>query len=126
MLALDAILSIAQVHIIFHCGVAALIVNMTLLSQVQTWHYQGPIGSLATKYDLLQVARGIMTKHKMICTPDHIKSHQESDADYITLLWKAKLNCDCDYLAGSTWQSSECCPMHKAPYLLPPGHIASI
>ena len=126
MLALNAILSIAQVHIIFHCGLAALIDNMTLITQIQTWHYQGPIGSLATKNDLLQVARGIIAKHKMIVTPDHIKSHQESDADYSTLLWKAKLNCDCDYLAGSTWQYSECRPMHKVPYLLPPGRIASI
>ena len=62
----------------------------------------------------------------MIVTPDHIKSHQDSDTDYSTHSWKAKLNCDCDHLTGSAWQSSECCPRHKAPYLIPPGHIASL
>ena len=62
----------------------------------------------------------------MIVTPDHIKSHQDSDTDYSTHSWKAKLNCDCSHLACSTWQCPECCPMHTVPYLLPPDNIASI
>ena len=125
MLALDAILSTALVNITPHCGVATLIDNMTLISQIQTWHYQEPMGSLAPEYDILQVAWGIMAKHRMIVTPDHIRSRQGSDAHYSKLLWKAKLNCDCDHLSGSTWQSPECRPMHAAPYLIPPVPIAS-
>ena len=73
MLALNAILSTALVHITPHCGVAALIDNMTLINQIQTWHYQGPMGSLALEYDILQIARGIIDKHKMIVTPEHKK-----------------------------------------------------
>ena len=84
------------------------------------------MGSLATEYDLLQVARGIKAKHKLIVTPDHIKSHQDSDADYSKVSWKAKLNCDCDHLAGSSQQYPKCRPMHTAPYDLPPGHIACL
>ena len=101
MLALNAILSTALDTITPHCGVSALIDNMTLINQIQTWHYQGPMGSLAPMYDILQIARGIIAKHKMIVTPEHIEGHQDSGADYSTLSWKAKLNCDCDYLAGS-------------------------
>ena len=86
MLALDAILSTARVTITPHCGVVALIDNMTLINQIQTWHYQGPMGSLAPEYDILQIARGIIAKNKMIVTPEHIKGHQSSDADYSTLL----------------------------------------
>ena len=47
MLALNAIMSTALVNITPHCGVAALIDTMTLINQIQTWHYQGPMGSLA-------------------------------------------------------------------------------
>ena len=89
MLALDAILSTALVYITPHCGVAALIDNMALITQIQIWHYQGPMGSLAPEYDILQIARGIIAKHKMNVTPEHLKSHQDSDADYSTLSWKA-------------------------------------
>ena len=115
MLALDAILSTALVTITPHCGVVALIDNMTLINQIQSWHYQGPMGSLAPEYDTLHIARGIIDKHKMIVTQEHIKSHQDSDADYSKLLWKAKLIFDCDHLAGSTRQCLECCPMHTVP-----------
>ena len=64
MLALDAILSTALLHITPHCGVGVLIDNMTLISQIQTWHYQLPMGPLAPEYDILQIASGIKDKHK--------------------------------------------------------------
>ena len=86
MLALNAIMSTALVNITPHCGIAALIDNMTPINQIQTWHYHGPMGSLAPEYDILQIAKGIIAKHKMIVTPEHIKSHQDSDADYSTLM----------------------------------------
>ena len=62
----------------------------------------------------------------MIITPDHTKSHWDSDADYSKLLWRAKLICDCDHLLSSTRQCPECYPIHTAPYDLPPCHIASL
>ena len=53
ILALDAMLSTSLVHITPHCGVASLIDNMALISQTQTWYYQGAMSSLATEYDIL-------------------------------------------------------------------------
>ena len=75
-MALEAILSTVLVHITPpHCGVRVLIDNMTLISQIQSWHYQGPLGSLVPEYDILQIARGIIDKHKMIVTAEHVNSH---------------------------------------------------
>ena len=40
MLALDALLSIADEPISAHCCVGALIDNMALINRIQTWHHQ--------------------------------------------------------------------------------------
>ena len=100
MLALDADISTAGELISVHCCVGALIDNMALISRIQTWHHQGSGGTLHPEYDLLQVTKGIMAKHKLVVKPEHIKSHQDNKTEYDNLPWKAQLNCDCDQLAG--------------------------
>ena len=102
MLALNAVLSTACEPISAQSCVGALIDNMALISRIQTWHHQASGGTLAPEYDLLQVAKGIMAKHKLVVEPEHIKSHQDNETEHDNLLWKAQLNCDCDQLAGST------------------------
>jgi hypothetical protein len=102
MLALDALLSTAGESISAYCCVGTLIDNMALISCIQTWHHQGSGDTLAPEYNLLQVAKGIMAKHKLVVKPEHIKSHQDNNAEYDNLPWKAQLNCDCNQLAGST------------------------
>ena len=97
-LALNAVISTAGELISAHCCVGALIDNMALISRIQTWHHQGSGGTLRPEYDLLQVAKGIMAKHKLVVKPEHIKSHQDNDTEYDKLPWKAQLNCDCDLL----------------------------
>ena len=79
MLALDAVLSTAGEPISTQCCIGALIDNMALISCIQTWHHQGSGGTLALEYDLLQVAKGIMAKHKLVVEPEHVKSHQDRD-----------------------------------------------
>ena len=79
MLALDAILSTACDPISAHCCVGVLIDNKAIISRIQTWHHQGSGGTLAQEYDLLQVAKGIMAKHKLVVKQEHIKSHQDTE-----------------------------------------------
>ena len=86
MLALDALLSTAGEPISVQCCVGALIENMALISRIQTWHHQGSGGTLRPEYDLLQVAKGIMAKHKLVVEPKHIKSHQDIDTEDSTFL----------------------------------------
>ena len=65
MLALDVILSTTRVpapqH---HCSIVAIVDNKALISRINNWQHQGLAGTLAPEYDLLQVAQGVMTKHK--------------------------------------------------------------
>ena len=70
MLALDAVLSTAGEPISAHCCIDILIENMALISRIQTWHHQGSGGTLAPEYDLLQVAKGMMVKHKLVVKPE--------------------------------------------------------
>ena len=99
---------------------------MALISRIQTWHHHGSGGTLALEYDLLQVAKGIMAKHKLVVKPEHIKSHQDIGTEYDNLPLKAQLYCDCDQLAGSTHTCPQCLETSLAPYILPTGHIASL
>ena len=85
MLALDAVISTAGEPISAQCFVGTLIDNMALISHFQTWHHQGSGGTLRPEYDLLQVAKGIMVKHKLVVKPEHIKSHQDNDTEYSNL-----------------------------------------
>ena len=85
MLALGAVLSTACEPISAQCCVGTLIDNMALISHIQTWHHQGSGGTLAPEYDLLQVAKGIMAKHKLVVKQEHIKSHQDNDTEYDNL-----------------------------------------
>ena len=126
MLALDALFSTAGEPISAHCCVGALIDNMALISRIQTWHHQDSGGTLAPEYNLLQVAKGMMAKHKLVVKPEHIKSHQDNDTAYDNLPWKAQLNCDCNQLAGSTHTWPQCLEAVPTPYILPTGHIASL
>ena len=126
MLALDALLSTAGEPISAQCCIGALIDNMALISHIQTWQHQGSGGTLAPEYNLLQVAKGIMAKHKLVVKPEHIKSHQDNKTEYDNLPWKAQLNCDCDQLAGSTHTCPQCLEALPTPYVLLTGHIASI
>jgi hypothetical protein len=126
MLALDALLSTAGEPISAYCCIGALIDNMALISHIQTWHHHGSGGTLAPEYNLLQVAKGIMAKHKLLVEPEHIKSHQDNDTEYSNLPWKAQLNCDCDQLAGSTCTCPQCLETSPTLYILPTGHIASL
>ena len=89
ILALDAVLSTAGESISAHCCGGALIDNMALISHIQTWHHLGSGGTLAPEYDLLQVAKGIIAKHKLVVKPKHIESHQDNDTEYDKLPWKA-------------------------------------
>ena len=61
MLALDAVLSTADEPISAQRCVGALIDNMALISHIQTWHHQGSGGTQAPEYDLLQVAKGMLS-----------------------------------------------------------------
>jgi hypothetical protein len=126
MLALDAVLSTAGEAISAQCCVGALIDNMALICCIQTWHHQGSGGTLAPEYDLLQVAKGIMAKHKLVVEPEHIKSHQDNDTEYSNLPWKAQLNCDCNQLAGSTHTCPQCLEASPTLYIPPTGHTASL
>ena len=126
MLVLGAVLSTAGEPISAQCCVGALIDNMALICRIQTWHHQGSGGTLAPEYDLLQVAKGIMAKHKLVVKPEHIKSHQDNDTEYSNLPWKAQLNCDCDQLAGSTRTCPQCLEALPTQYILPTGHTASL
>ena len=67
-----------------------------------------------------------MAKHKLVVEPEHIKSHHDNDTEYDNLPWKAKLNCDCDQLAGSTHTCLQCLEALPTPYILPTEHIASL
>ena len=125
-MALDAVLFTSCEPISVQCCVGALIDNMALISRIQTWHHQGSGGTLRPEYDLLQVAKGIMAKHKLVVEPVHITSHQGIDTEYDNLLWKAQLNCDCDQLAGSTHTCPQCLEALPTQYILPTGHIASL
>ena len=127
MLALDVILSTTRVpapqH---HCSIVALIDNKALISRINNWQHQGLAGTLAPEYDLLQVAQGVMAKHKMSVTPKHVKSHQDNSIPYDELPWQAKLNCDCDQSAGSSRTCSQCLSTLHTHYELPTGHGASL
>ena len=67
-----------------------------------------------------------MAKHKLVVEPEHIKSHHDNDTEYDNLPWKAKLNCDCDQLAGSTHTCLQCLEALPTSYILLIGHIASL
>ena len=126
MLALNVVLSTAGEVISAQSCVGTLIDNMALISHIQTWHHQGSGGTLRPEYDLLQVAKGIMAKHKLVVKPEHVKSHQDTDTEYSNLSWKAQLNCDCDQLAGSTRTCPQGLETSPTPYIFPTGHIASL
>ena len=76
--------STLKLYVIIY-NVGALMDNMALISCIQTWHHQGSGGCLTPKYDLLQVTKGIMAKHKLVVRPEHIKSHQDNDTEYSNL-----------------------------------------
>ena len=120
MLALDAVLSTAGEPISAQCCVSALIDNMALISRIQTWHHQGSGGTLRPEYDLLQVAKGIMAKHKLVVEPEYIKSHQDNDTEYAKIPWKAQLNCDYNQLAGSNHTCPQCLEALPTQYIPPP------
>ena len=126
MLALDAVLSTAGEPISAQHCIGALIDNMALISHIQTWHHQGSGGTLAPEYDLLQMAKGIMAKHKLGVEPEHIKSHQDNDTEYSNLPWKAKLYCDCDQLAGSTQTCPQCLEASPTLYIPSTGYTTSL
>ena len=93
---------------------------------IQTWHHQGSGGTLHPEYDLLQVAQGIMAKHKLLVEPEYIKSCQDNETEYSNLPWKAQLNCDCDKLAGSTCTCPQCLEASPTLYIPPTGHTVSL
>ena len=104
----------------------ALIDNKALISRIQKWSHHGLAGTLAPDYDLLQVAQQVMKKHIIVVVPDHIKSHQDDSREYNDLPWQAKLNCDCDQLAGASRKCQICLDTLQKRYDLPTGHIASL
>jgi hypothetical protein len=67
-----------------------------------------------------------MAKHKMSVTLKHVKSRQDNSITYDELPWQAKLNCDCDQLAGSLHTCSQCLSTLHTHYELPTGHGASL
>ena len=127
MLALDAVLSTAS-HVTLETNqeLGALIDNKALISRIQKWKHHGIACSLAPDHDLLQVAQGVIQKYKMSLAPDHVKSHQDDSREYKDLPWQAKLNCDCDQLAGSSHKCQVCLDTFSKKYDLPTGHIASL
>ena len=127
MLALDAILSTA--NNVSHAPdqeVGALIDNKALINRIQKWSHHGCAGILAPDYDLLQVAQQVAKKHNIVVIPDHIKSHQDDSRAYNDLPWQAKLNCNCDQMAGASCKCQICCDTLHKGYDLPTGHIASL
>jgi hypothetical protein len=127
MLALDAILSTANnVSHAPYRKLGALIDNKALISRIQKWSHHGHAGTLAPDYDLLQAAQQVMKKHNILVVPDHITNHQDDSRDYNDLPWQAKLNCDCDQMAGASHKCLICCGTLHKRYDLPTGHIASL
>ena len=127
MLALDAILSTA--NNVSHAPdqkLGALIDNKALISRIEKWSHHGLAGTLAPGYDLLQAAQQVAKKHNILVVPDHIKSHQDDSRAYNDLPWQAKLNCDCDQLAGASHKCQICSDTLHKRYDLPMGHIASL
>jgi hypothetical protein len=126
MLALDAILSTTPIPVPGTSRtLCALIDNKALVSCIQKWHHQGQAGTLAPKYDLLQVAQGVMEKYNITVSPEHVKSHQDNTQVYKDLPWQAQLNCDCDQLDGSSQACKQCNDTLHKMYAPPTGHIAS-
>jgi hypothetical protein len=127
MVALDAILSTA--NNVSHAPdqrLGALIDNKTLISRIQKWSHHGHAGTLAPEYDLLQVAQQVMKKHNVMVIPDCIKSLQDDSRAYNDMPWQAKLNCDCDQMAGASYKCQVCLDsMHKR-YDMPTGRTASL
>jgi hypothetical protein len=127
MLALDALLSTANnVSNTSDQKLGALIDNNALISRIQKWSHHGRAGTLAPDYDLLQVAHQVAKKHNILVIPDHIKSHQDDSRAYNDLPWQAKLNCDCDQIAGASCKCQICCGTLHKRYDLPTRHIASL
>ena len=104
----------------------ALIDNKALISRIQKWSRHGWTGTLALDYDLLQVAQQVAKKHNIVVVPDHIKSHQDDSRAYNDLPWQAKLNCDCDQMAGASHKCQICRDTLHKGYDLPTGHITSL
>jgi hypothetical protein len=127
MLALDAILSTANnVSHAPDLKLGALIDNKALISRIQKWSHHGRAGTLAPDYDLLQAAQQVAKKHNILVVPEHIKSHQDDSRVHNDSPWQAKLNCDCDQLAGASRKCQICCgTLHKRNDL-PTGHISSL
>ena len=93
---------------------------------IQKWSHHDHAGTLAPDYDLLQAAQQVAKKDNIVVVPDHIKSHHDDSIAYNDLPWQAKLNCDCDQLAGASHKCQICLDtMHKR-YELPTRHIASL
>jgi hypothetical protein len=67
-----------------------------------------------------------MKKHNIVVIPDHIKSHQDDSRAYNDLPWQAKLNCNCDQMAGASRKCQVCLDTLHKRYDLPTGHIASL
>ena len=127
MLALDAILSTANK--VSHASdqkLGALIGNKALISRIQKWSHHGCAGTLAPDYDLLQVTQQVVRKHNIEVIQDHIKSHQDDSRAYNDLPLQAKLNCNCDHIAGASHKCQICCDTLHKGYELPTGHIASL
>ena len=120
MLALDAILSTANNG--SHepdQKLGALIDNKALISRIEKWSHHGRAGTLAPDYDLLQIAQQVAKKHNIVVVPEHIKSHQDDSRAYNDLPWQAKLNCDCDQMAGASHKCQICCDTLHKRYDLP-------
>ena len=99
---------------------------MTIRHSLAELKSGGRAGTLAPDYDLLQVAQQVAKKHNIVVVPDHIKSHQDHSRDYNDLPWQAKLNCDCDQMAGASRKCQICLDTLHKGYDLPTGHIASL
>jgi hypothetical protein len=65
-------------------------------------------------------------KYNILVVSDHIKSHQDDSRAYNDLPWKAKLNCDCDQVAGASCKCQICLDTLNTGFDLPTGHIASL
>ena len=127
MLALDAILK--KANNVSHAPdqkLGALIDNKAIISRIQKRSLHGLAGTLAPDYDLLQAAQQVAKKHNIFVVPEHIKSHQDDSRAYNDLPWQAKLNCDCDQMAGASHKCQICHDTLHKRYDLPTGHIASL
>ena len=61
-------------------------------------------GTLPHSVIFIIFALGVIKKLNLPLVPDHVKGHRDETRDNNNLPWQAKLDCDCDHMAGSSQQ----------------------